>query len=78
MSPPGAQLSAKYTKVFPLCIGCADRGKNHQHGKIRTAAQARKRCREVSESDPEDDPLLSADSSTEDESNGQSNNDEVS
>ena len=77
MRPPGAQLSAKYTKVFPLCIGCANRGKKHQHGKARTAAQARKRCREVSESNPEDDPLLSGDSSPEDESNEQSDDDEV-
>ena len=68
MSPPGPQLSAKYTRIFPLCIECANKGEKHQHGKARTAAQARKRSREVSESDPGDDPLVSGDSSTEDES----------
>lgn len=82
MSPPGAQLLAKSTKVFPLCIGCANKGKKHQHGEARTTTQTRKCCRAVSESDPEEDPLLSGDSSTEDESNEQSDNyrynDEVS
>lgn len=68
MRPPGGHLTAKYTIIYPLCSECSNKGKSHQHGKARTAAQTKKRSRECSERVPEGEPPISEDSTFDDDS----------
>jgi len=68
MRPPGGHLTVKYTIIYPLCSECSNKGKSHQHGKARTAAQTKKRSRECSERVLEGEPPISEDSTFDDDS----------